>query len=66
MIAELAEPRISADVPRPFSCVHGGVWEQDYIQMKYMKISLVPKPFPIFHFYMCVALNWEWPGDEAI
>ena len=27
MIAELAEPRINANVPRPFPCVHGGVWE---------------------------------------
>ena len=29
MIAELAEPRIGANVPRPFPRVRGGVWEQD-------------------------------------
>ena len=31
MIAELAEPRIGANVPRPFPRVRGGVWERDYI-----------------------------------
>ena len=30
MIAELAEPRIIAIVPRFFPCVRDGVWEQDY------------------------------------
>ena len=31
MIAEFAEPRIGANVPRPFPRMRGGVWEQDYI-----------------------------------
>ena len=30
MIAELAEPRISVNVPSPFPRVRGGVWEWDY------------------------------------
>ena len=30
MIAALAEPRIGANVPRPFPRVRGGVWERDY------------------------------------
>ena len=30
MIAELAEPRIGTNVPRPFPRVRGGVWERDY------------------------------------
>ena len=30
MIAELAEPRIGANVPRPLPRVRGGVWERDY------------------------------------
>ena len=29
MIAELAEPKIGANVPRPFPCVRGGVRERD-------------------------------------
>ena len=29
MIAELAEPRISTIVFKPFPHVHGGVWERD-------------------------------------
>ena len=29
MIAELEEPRIGTNVPRPFPCVRGGVWERD-------------------------------------
>ena len=33
MIAKFAEPRFSTNVPRvrPFPCVHGGVWERDYL-----------------------------------
>ena len=31
MIAKLAEPKISANIPRPFPRVRGGVWERDYI-----------------------------------
>ena len=30
MIAELAEPRISTNVPRPFPPFGGGVWGRDY------------------------------------
>ena len=30
MIAEIAEPRIGANVPRPFPCMCGGGLEQDY------------------------------------
>ena len=29
MIAELTEPRISANIPRPFPRMRGGVWERD-------------------------------------
>ena len=33
MIAELAEPRIGANIPRPFLHVCGGVWKRDYIHV---------------------------------
>jgi hypothetical protein len=36
MISELAELRISVNVPRPFPCVRGKVWERDY--EKYCKL----------------------------
>ena len=30
VIGELAEPKIGANVPRPFPCLRGGIWERDY------------------------------------
>ena len=37
MIAELAQPRISANVPRPFLCMLGGVWDETMCSAKHME-----------------------------
>ena len=40
MIAELAKPRFGANVPKPFPCMHGGIWECDYLWMSSKEIVI--------------------------
>ena len=47
MIAELAEQRISANVPRSFPPFGGGIWGQDYYerQLKIVEIRLLQRSY---------------------
>ena len=42
-IAELAEPRIGTNVPRSFSRVRGGVWEQDCTSRLMERLTTLPE-----------------------
>ena len=39
MTAELAEPRIGVNIPRPFPHMHDGIWERDYMACDFLCVA---------------------------